>query len=133
RRNLQFPGRHTMKLRSLAVLWAPNDARAAKWPPSPYPDLGMVRLLLGNDSQTLYKEATLMKLHRLLALLAVLALAVFTSTALAGGGNGNGGDKSGATSGQQQSQSAHESKQSSTSASQPATGGDNSKGVKPSN
>jgi hypothetical protein len=86
-----------------------------------------------------------MKLHRLMALLAVLALAVFTGTAAAGGGHGNGGgDKSGGYSGQQQSQSTsapsdhqgtpsdHQSKQSDTSASQPATGGDNSHGVKPS-
>jgi hypothetical protein len=80
-----------------------------------------------------------MKLHRLMALLAVLALAVFTGTAAAGGGHGNGGgDKSGGYSGQQQNQSTsapsdHQSKQSDTSASQPATGGDNSHGVKPSN
>ena len=58
----------------------------------------------------------------LLAVL-VLALAAFTGSALAGNGNGNGnGNNSGSS-----------DKQSPTSASQPATGGDNSTGVKPSN
>jgi hypothetical protein len=89
-----------------------------------------------------------MKLYRLMALLAVLVLAVFTGTAAAGGGHDHGGgDRSGGYSGQQQNQSTsapsddqsnhsdrnRESKQSDTSASQPATGGDNSHGVKPSN
>jgi len=58
-----------------------------------------------------------------LAMALVLALALFTGTALAGGGNGHGGGN-----GPGQS-----SKQSSTSPAQPATGGDNSTGVKPSN
>src|SRR5665213_968162 len=77
--------------------------------------------------------------HRLMApLLAVLvlALAAFTGSALAGGGHGSGGGDSGKAAKQDQStpsQSTKQDKQSSTSASQPATGGDNSQGVKPSN
>jgi hypothetical protein len=93
--------------------------------------------------------------HRLAAsLLAilVLALAAFAGTSLAGNGHGNhgGGDHGQWGSGQQQSQSqpshsqsrsTHDSwsnhgsssKQSDTSQSSPATGGDNSQGVKPSN
>ncbi|HEY8724057.1 MAG TPA: hypothetical protein VIL92_09400 [Gaiellaceae bacterium] len=52
----------------------------------------------------------------------VLALAAFTGSALAGGSQGSGGGGS-----------SNADKQSSTSASQPATSGDNSHGVKPSN
>jgi hypothetical protein len=92
--------------------------------------------------------------HRLTALLAlvVLALAVTAGSALAGGDHGKGGTNGNSANapGQLKQQSAaqpaaaqpaaaptaktkHESKQSSTSASAPATGGDNSTGVKPSN
>lgn len=63
--------------------------------------------------------------HRLAALLfaaLVLVLAAFTGTSLAGNGHGNGG---GSDHGQQSS------KQSDTTATSPATGGDNSQGVKP--
>jgi hypothetical protein len=103
-----------------------------------------------------------MNQQRFAALLAAVALAVFTGTALAGNdhgnapGNGNSGNAPGHQQ-QPQSQPAAapaaspatqpsapaknagkhadkaQSKQSSTSASQPATGGDNSQGVKPSN
>lgn len=90
-----------------------------------------------------------MKRHRLTALLAliVLALAVTAGSAFAGGdhGKGDANGNSAAAPGQLKQQSAptaaaqpaaaakHESKQSSTSTSAPATGGDNSHGVKPSN
>ena len=77
----------------------------------------------------------------LLAVL-VLALAAFTGSAFAGG-NGSGSDhgnsanapghQDSTTPTQPPAPSQPSSKQSSTSASQPATGGDNSKGVKPSN
>jgi hypothetical protein len=95
--------------------------------------------------------------HRLVAMLAAVALALFTGTALAGG-NGNGaghGNSANAPGHQQQSSQpagpaaspatqpapaaapakhqSKQSKQSSTSPSQPATGGSNSQGVKPSN
>jgi hypothetical protein len=82
--------------------------------------------------------------HRLAAsLLAilVLALAAFAGTSLAGNGHGNGGGggdhgQSQQQQPQQQAQPSHGhgswSKQSSTSPSSPATGGDNSQGVKPS-
>jgi hypothetical protein len=81
--------------------------------------------------------------HRLAASLLgtlVLALATFAGTSLAGNGHGNGGggDHGQSGSAQQQSQSGegHDhggwSKQSDTSPSSPATGGDNSQGVKPS-
>jgi hypothetical protein len=76
----------------------------------------------------------------------VLALAAFTGSALAGGGNGNGGgggngnanDHATQAPAPQTSQPSHDShgsssKQSDTSASNPASGGDNSHGVKPSN
>src|SRR3954453_16998548 len=96
--------------------------------------------------------------HRLVASIAatlVLALAAFTGTSLAGNGQGNGGKRdqssqeaespattsSTTSSTQTQSQSTSQghhgkgsgSKQSDTSPSAPATGGDNSHGVKPSN
>lgn len=114
----------------------------------PYPVFKDVRLSVANDRSTSDKETTIMRPHRLVALLAVLALAVFTGAAVAGDGHGNGGGNGNSDQHSQQSQPAaapasqpaapasdskHESKQSSTSASQPATGGDNSHGVKPSN
>lgn len=77
--------------------------------------------------------------HRLAAsLLAilVLALAAFAGTSLAGNGHGNSGGGDHSQQGTaQQSSPAHGSwsKQSDTSQSNPATGGDNSQGVKPSN
>src|SRR5882762_9905555 len=100
--------------------------------------------------------------HRLVAMLAAVALAVFTGTAFGGNGNGkdNGhGNSANAPGHQQQSTPAaapaaspatqptpaapdkhaakqaakHQGKQSSTSPSQPATGGSNAQGVKPSN
>jgi hypothetical protein len=91
------------------------------------------------------QEMKLMK-HHLTALsiaVLVLALTAFTGAAFAGGnGNGNGnagGNGNSATAPGHQDQAApapavqHESKQSSTSASNPATGGSNTHGVKPSN
>src|SRR5882762_5972398 len=102
--------------------------------------------------------------HRLVAMLAAVALALFTGTAFGGNGNGkdNGaghGNSANAPGHQQQSTPAaapaaspatqptpaapdkhaakqaakHQGKQSSTSPSQPATGGSNAQGVKPSN
>jgi hypothetical protein len=88
-----------------------------------------------------------MNQHRLVAMLAALALVVFTGSAVAGDGHGNGGNGNSRDRSSDQSQpvapsaqptapakhsSKQESKQSPTSASQPATGGDNSHGVKPS-
>jgi len=69
----------------------------------------------------------------------VLALAAFAGTSLAGNGHGNGGgrDQQGSsvqpTQPTQQSSHGNAGKQSDTSPSNPATGGDNSHGVKPSN
>src|SRR3954470_1546857 len=86
--------------------------------------------------------------HRLVASIVatlVLALAAFTGTSLAGNGHGNGGNSdqssqqstTSSTQTQSTSQDHHGkgsgSKQSDTSPSNPATGGDNSHGVKPSN
>jgi hypothetical protein len=99
------------------------------------------------------QETNAMKRHRMTVLLSlfVLALAITAGTAFAGGGNGNGNGGSNGNGnsanapGQQKQQSApqpstaptgaskQDSKQSSTSPSAPATGGDNSHGVKPSN
>jgi hypothetical protein len=65
--------------------------------------------------------------HRLAApffAVLVLALAAFTGAALAGDGHGNGGSSNG---------NGNTDKQSSTSAGNPATGGSNAQGVKPSN
>jgi hypothetical protein len=58
----------------------------------------------------------------------VLALAAFAGSALAGDGHGKGSGDSGKA-----AKPAKQDKQSSTSAGQPASGGDNSQGVKPSN
>lgn len=95
--------------------------------------------------------------HRYTALLfavLVLALAAFTGSAFAGGGNGNGNGSSGSDShgnsanapghqdqstqapappSTQPQPSKHGDKQSNTSPSNPATGGSNANGVKPSN
>jgi hypothetical protein len=71
--------------------------------------------------------------HRLAAsLLAilVLALAAFAGTSLAGNGHANGGGDHGQRGSQSQQSSSH---QSTSQQSSPATGGDNSQGVKPSN